>query len=276
MIKISSLDFLNREVFDIDVMAKDGTVLFSAGEPITPEVILNLYFKEIYVEQDYCALEEEETSSVKKTEEDMMQQVAALKLDSQLETNTMVVAESIEQVEDKEVEAEIAIKQTEEKADETLKFDEEQAKRIAEYSCMLGKIISMPEKDLKELELAAYYHKVGRKMFTNADLAQPDFKKRQAEASYNIMLKEMKFPEKVAEVAKFYLKRYNTIDFKLDKEFCSNIPYSHIVSIVSYYDEQLEISSKEEALAKMLQSGGNRFNIFVLHKFINMMRENNG
>lgn len=286
MIKISSLDFLNREVFDIDIMAKDGSILYSAGDPITPEIILNLYFKEIYVAQNYFELQEQEEAaaaaaaeiSTHKPEDATMQKAAALNFDSTSKKAATTLERTTGQAEEKKeekIEEKVAEK-SEEEIDEALQFDEEQAKRMAEYACALGKMISIPEKNLKELEQAAYYHKIGRKLFKHSDLAKPDFKKRQAEASYEIMLNELNFPEKIAGVAKSYMGRYNTIGFKLDKDFLVNIPYSHIVSIVSYYEELLETQSKEEVLAKMLQSGGNRFNIFILHKFINMMRETNG
>lgn len=265
MIKISSLDLLNREVFDIDIMAKDGTVLFSSGEVITPEIILNLYFKEIYVEESFWKTDEEEIKSDSSTE-DMLKQVEALNLKPAAKDEPANVEEAIEQV----------VVQTKEKIAEPLKFDENKAKRVAEYACMLGKLISMKEKDLKELETAAYYHNIGVESFTTDDLLKPNFKKLQADVSYNIMLKEMKVSEKIAEVAKLCIKSYNTIDFKLNEEDCSHIPYAHIVAIASHYDELLETNSKEAALAKMLQLGGNRFNIFVLHKFINMMRDDNG
>ena len=51
MIKVCSLDFLKKEVFDTDIKTSDGFVLFETGEKITPEIILRLYFKEIYVSE---------------------------------------------------------------------------------------------------------------------------------------------------------------------------------------------------------------------------------
>ena len=51
MIRICSLDFLNKDFFETDVKTADGKVLLAAGEKITPEVILELYFKEIYVDK---------------------------------------------------------------------------------------------------------------------------------------------------------------------------------------------------------------------------------
>lgn len=58
MIKICSLDFLNRENFETDVITADGVVLFQSGEEITPSKLLRLYFKEIYITQPLAAKEQ--------------------------------------------------------------------------------------------------------------------------------------------------------------------------------------------------------------------------
>ena len=51
MIKICSLDFLNNELFEADVMTADGRVLFNSDDKVTPDRLLILYFKEIYVKE---------------------------------------------------------------------------------------------------------------------------------------------------------------------------------------------------------------------------------
>lgn len=50
MIKICSLEFLNKNSFDVDVLSADGSVLYSAGCEITPNLLLKLYYKDIYIE----------------------------------------------------------------------------------------------------------------------------------------------------------------------------------------------------------------------------------
>lgn len=51
MIRVSSLDFLDQDCFRTDIKTADGKIIINSGEPITPELILKLYFKEIYVEE---------------------------------------------------------------------------------------------------------------------------------------------------------------------------------------------------------------------------------
>ena len=285
MIKICSLDFLNRDVFDTDVMGKDGGVIIAAGENVTPEILLNLYFKEIYIDEKFF---EEEEIRAKELEKEIKAKTKEIKE----KAVSLDLAESIVNVikkEEKEPYSASAgsfsqpggsARAPEVKAEEAvpeikqLEFDEAKAKRVSDYAVKLANLIGMSPESIKELEQAAYHHNIGRKMFTVDDLTKPGFKKKQAAASYNILVNEMDFPEKIAEVAKDYIKRYDSGSYKLDKDFLSNVSYAHIVAIVDYYDEMLSNNaSKSATLEKMLQLGGNKFNIFILHKFISMMRK---
>lgn len=51
MIKICALDLLNRETFETDVLSAEGKILCQKGYKITPQIILKLYFKEIFVNE---------------------------------------------------------------------------------------------------------------------------------------------------------------------------------------------------------------------------------
>lgn len=88
------------------------------------------------------------------------------------------------------------------------------------------------------------------------------------------MKDKMHLSEKVAETAKYYFKTYDVKNFKLETE--NMVPYYYIVGIVDFYIRGLAHANKERVLTKMLKLGSNRFNIYLLHKFIYMMRENNG
>ncbi len=242
MIKICSLEFLNRDVFDAEVLSKNGAVMVDIGEKVTPEILLRLYFKDIYVAQELPSLEEIE----EEVEEVKLEDLISVKPD---------INESLPL---------------------DLKFDEEQAKRVSNLSSLIGKMVGLKGDKISELEDAAYYHKVGISKLTQKDFADKDFRTKQGKEGYNILLEEMKLSKEIAEVAKSYFRKYESSQFSINEGPPSNIPYSHIVSIASYYDELLSKNySKEKALKKMLQLGGNKFNIFILHKFIKMMREAN-
>jgi len=151
-----------------------------------------------------------------------------------------------------------------------LVFDEEQAKRIVEYSVKLGEMADYSKEELKELEQVAYNCNIGITKFKRIDMAKKGFRKMKAFAGYEKLIDDGVVPEYLAEMIKFSVNNYESDAFKLD----SKIPYYHIVAIVSFYEDLLSQNKpKNEILLKMLQLGGNQFNIFIVHKFIKLMRD---
>lgn len=343
MIKICSLDFLNRESFETDVMTAEGNVLFKSGEKITPNILLRLYFKEIYIKE---ALKEQlsaeastiavgivadektamvgESSNKNTTQEEQIKSAEPRSIESgsteDVENATKgprLVDSPIK--EEKELSSgpkSVNIENSEESADGSKKgpkladinkmdnvneknnedlvlgeksdkeaevenedpdnmqlvFDENQASRIVEYSLKLGKLLKFSANDLKELEQVAYYCNIGISEFKKSDLSKKGFRKMKAFASYEKLLSEKNVSEKIAEMVKFCANNYESDAFPLN----SQIPFHQIVAITSFYEELLmQNNSKQTTLLKMLQIGGNQFNIFILHKFIKMMRETN-
>jgi len=210
MTKACSLDFLNKTEFDTDVLSSEGAILYEFGAEITPEILLKLYFKDIYIPKK-------------------------------------------------------------------LEFDEEHAKRVRDYAEKLGELIGMSPGYIDELKEAAYYHDIGRIKFSESDLKKKDFARWQGEAGVNILANERQFPKEIAEVASLHLRPYNSAGFPLIKEDRAKIPFAYIVSIANSYDELRHGKlGKKDALLKMVQLGGDKFNIFLLHKFVRAMRESDG
>lgn len=333
MLKVCSLDFLYKKFFDTDIMAANGRVLCHAGEAVTPELLLKLYFKEIYIEEPVQEKEyKEEIPSISSEEElyegkmsfvtktksssvasgPVATSEVVVSLDTKTQPNEVIeetivsaVSEEIEakeqvniessiekekaaakpQTEEKELtgkikgkgkENEKEVEAVEEKApnpeDEPLIFDEEQAKRVVEYSKRTAKLLKLSPSDIKDLEQAAYYCNYGATKFKKSDMAHRNFSKMRAYAGYELLTKGGLVPESIAEIVKISANNYVSESFSLN----SPIPLPHIIAIANYYDEHLTQSqSKQATLLKMLQLGGNHFNIFILHKFIHMMRSEN-
>lgn len=261
MIKVCSLDFLNKSTFDVDIFTADNKILFPKGTKITPELLMNLYFKEMYVSEDAFKKE-----SVKEPPKAQVQETTQVKIEIQTEAQTQSMPEFA--VQQKPVEPSI-----DKNLNEPLEFDEQQAQRVAEYTVSFAKKLGFDQKQTEELRNAAYYHNIGRTKLTNADLNKTGFKKKQAETGYRLLKEEMSFSEKMAEAARFYNKSYTHTKLTSSKMSPHELPYSHIIAITSYYNESITRKvSKEETLKKMLQMGANKFNVFILHKFISMMR----
>lgn len=252
MSKVCSLDFLKKEEFDLDIISTGGKKLFSTGDKVTPEILLSLYFKEILAREHVKTPEEIELENQKAKQEQATQ--AAVDLTKVL--NSLVESQE----------------------SGTLEFDKGHADKIMKLAYKLGMEIGMPEENIAELKQAAYYYKIGVIKLTEADLLEPDFEKKQAEIGYDLLTLEMKFPPQVADVTRMYSMSYDSIEFGLNSKNPMDIPYAHIVGIVDYYDKLINKASlsNEEALKRMLKIGGDKFNIFILHKFINIMRDANG
>lgn len=401
MIKICSLDFLNREVFETDIMTVDGVVLAQSGEKITPDVLLRLYFKEIYIAQPLAEKERAVSKVSAAVLADVTEEVSApgiafesdVNFDKELKEKKVKKGPQTaqdnsddEETEEKESrEAELGLDEEkgpkpagnkfdsdedevedigkspkkaksnfENEKDEAddgkgpkkvseafgsddekgpkeaglnfdsveedgevikgpksaglskfeddfednktspkvkkftmgeevevpkinpedlpLAFDEEQAKRIKQYSAQLAKIVGFSKDEIKEIELIAYNCNIGITKFKKTDEAKKGFRKMKVFASYERLVGEEIIPEHLAEMVRYIINPYDSDTFKLT----SKIPYYHIVAITSYYEEMLsQGQDKSDILLKMLQLGGHRFNIFVLHKFIKMMRDSN-
>src|SRR5574344_1942616 len=52
MKKVSSLDFLNKKKFSIDVYLENGVLVFPEGSEITPDILLRAYFKNLYIRDE--------------------------------------------------------------------------------------------------------------------------------------------------------------------------------------------------------------------------------
>lgn len=285
MIKICSLDFINKNTFETDIKLADGRVLCAKGDKVTPELILRLYFKDIYVEQPITDEKAEKRS--RKAEERLDENVLNAEFNSPEFASAVAGKESKELAgpsfrefegkpsenvsggsfafsgEPKDAPEAVSLEE-----DPILKFDEEQAKRLSELASKLGKKLNFDSKELEELEKAAYYFNVGVTKFRKSQMLQRNFKKDKALAGYDILLNEKQMPEKVAETVKFSVYNYDSSSFKLTEK----IPYSHIVSIVGYYDESINRNNSiEKTLDKMTRMGIRKFNTFVLHKFVRII-----
>jgi len=306
MIKTCSLDFLNREIFETDIMTSDGRVLVSANDRVTPDMILRLYFKDIYVKDEVQVLDKQPQLETEiETEQGIIEKTASANADSKeekelLEKGASIVASSETAEEESESKSKSKagiiegasdavgtgtklggpVKNTNSSSfvegvfadiDEDLKFDEDEAQKVSEYALKMGTALNFSKDKLEDLKESAYYHNIGRIKFKESDLTQKNFRTVQAQAGYEILLNEKQMKPEIAETAKFYITNYESSSFALDGQ----IPYYHIVAIASYYNRLMSKCSKQEALEKMLRHGGNKFNIFVLHKFIRIMKESN-
>lgn len=199
--------------------------------------------------------------------------------DEEVTPNKLLKLYYVELCVDEELEAAYQVELEAQKIAESkikwLAFDEEEAKAVQKYALIIADILRLPPERKNEVKQAAYYLKIANPQFKEEEALEPDFVFKRGEASFLHIFKELKLPKKVAEVAKLYFTKYDCNQFDIKKE---NVGFSltSIVSIASYYNTFLrKTNSKNEAIMKMLRLGGNKFNIYILHKFIYKMRTTN-
>lgn len=240
MRKLCSLDFLNKEEFDTDVVFKDETPVFVKGDSVTPSVILKLYFQEVYKPKEPIELPKGVN------EESLLSNV--LGRDS--------FTDDIEEYNPLKI-----------------PFDKQHAKRVTQYSKIIAAPLNLSHEQVEALEVAAYFHEMGKITLNLEEAEKEDFEEKYTQATYDYLVKA-DFPmEEIAIAARDHLKRYEYQEYSLSFNKSYNGPLAYIISIANAYDEMVQkTGTKEDALMRLLKIGGKRFNIYLLHKFITTMK----
>jgi hypothetical protein len=285
--KVCSLDFLNKSEFDTDICSVGGRKIFSKGDKITPEILACLYFMNVAsktpAEAANAPMPAVATAAVTADVAASDAAVAEVAVEEAIvDTVAEVVVEEVEtetlaEYESHGIRGEATANNSSAEISDNLVFDEEYANKVADIAYKVGAVIGLSESNLEELKEAAYNYKIGVIKFKEKDLSDPNFDMKVADAGYAYLIKEKKIPDKIAGVAKRYMETYDCIEFFKNSTSVADIPFSHIVGVIDYYFKLVNKAAltKEEALKRVLKVGGYRFNIFVLHKFINVMRETN-
>ena len=159
--------------------------------------------------------------------------------------------------------------QVEEEPARVLKFDEDVAKEIAVNAVKLAKELNLAQNVTSDIEKAALICNIGLDNFKIEDLRRKDFELQKAKVSYDMAVKKGIYSNEVLEIVKSHAKPYISENFDLN----SIVPACDVLHIASMYSRYLYVGmSKEKAILKMLQQGGNEYNIFALHKFLRLMR----
>ncbi len=286
MEKLYALDLLKKETFDGEVIDKDKNVLYPQDSPITKDIISILYFKECYMvnknipkeEIDIEAINEqaqEAIEQVNKVEEEKEEPIVQKQNDAQ-EDNLVqdgVNSESegeepqIVQAPQQEIfEEQEEIKEEPQKKEiifDSSKFDEVHADSVVELSVKIARLLMLKIDDTEIVKKVAYYHDIKNALSDDSDNAVVEY-----------LTQNKDIPEIIAREVVVVHKKFDTSDFFLNKDFRNEFPPSNIVSIANaYVNFALKGKSKEEILLTMLRIGGARYNIFILHKFIDFMRK---
>lgn len=146
MIKVCSLDFLNNKVFEKDILSLDGKVLFKADDRVTPESLLKLYFRNIYVQNPITASKAE--------------------AQSRIPISNMTLVSVRDNVFDADLERVAVMEENNAKSDASSLIPQSASSsqedyfytKIVEYATSFGKKLNLSEGEIKKLEDLAYYY----------------------------------------------------------------------------------------------------------------------
>lgn len=264
MKKICSLDFIKIEQIPTDVLDTAGNVILQANTKPDEQWILKYYFKDIYTEEVKVIVQEPETVEVAELETEISEDN---QIDMEIEGD-----ESPDSTEDSELAEEETVE--EENLDDKLEpYSEEQVNKISDIALKLSSMFGYSEPEKEKLKKIAKYCNISLDQFTKRDLKDKKFSLNKAKKSHEMLMTQPGVSDEVKNAIGGIVDVYDTVNFSLDPK----IPLTHIMFIIYIYEDlMLKFdNNKERVLEKMLQYGGNRFNVFVLHKFLKIVREMN-
>ena len=248
MRQISALELLNKEVFGQKIFSENNEVLYTETQKITPEIIMKLYFKNIFIDD----IEIKEDVVEEKTDD----------------TDTGSIGFNRKE-KSQEAEVENRLKGQ----DESI-FDEQEALEVQKYAEIMAIDLELSEAEIKNIKLAGYIHNIGDSFLTKEAKEKEDYLETRAKLGYEYTYNKLKYPEAVSRVTKEYYKKSDLDNFDLSNKTIKNFPYSHIVTIVAYYVKHKgDYENNEDILKKMIRIGDKLFNIYLLHRFIRKIRE---
>ncbi len=257
MRKLFSLDFLNKDILDTDVYSAASRKVAAKGDEVTPELLLKLYFREIYdtpVDAAAAAAIQTPTITIPEPEPEIVETPPAPPPPPEPEPVTIEP-------------------EPDEGFDED-RFDRDHAQDVYDLSVKMGKLLGLVGDDSSMLKEAAFYHAVGKAILQEDVYKQPDGAKKAAKAGYDYLINVKKQPERVAKVAlKLLEKTYDSKEFPLKRDASFEFPLHHIVEIASFYVNYYKVVENKEAVCNtMLKIGYARFNPYILHRFVYNMR----
>ena len=284
MRKLFSLDFLNLKQFNSDVYTASSFKLASEGDEITPEILLKMYFRELYDEaKGEAPLYEQPAVEVKPViQEPVFEPESVIEpepvVEPEPEPEPVIeqeeepepIVEPEEEEEPEPVTVAVAAK-TSEDYDED-RFDRDHAQEVYDLSVKIGKLMNLSPQDSAMLKEAAFYHDVGNAIVSEEELVKKDGKRKAALAGFDYLKEIKKQPDYVASVPNRILENYDTKEYPFKRDASFEWRLHHIVSIADFYVNYYnKVQSKKAVCEAMVKIGYTRFNPYVLHRFIYSM-----
>lgn len=300
MKKISSLEFAGCEEFEFDIYDEDQNIIHKKGAQITPGLLLQLNYKEIYKKDATKITANVKTTKAAPPPASVISEIATKSLLS----NTRKILQNI--MDDKQPDVSVCESTRDIVLDEVSEkiqkidcigqlriFDEytfSHTVNVSSMSSALGLILKLSEKELQDLALGALLHDIGKMKIPKSILHKPgkltneEFEemKNHTTYGYEIITKEMLLPESIAKVALEHQEKYGGFGYPNGLKGDEISKFGHISAIADVYDALVskrvykEALPSHEAIKIMIADGSKCFNPGMLYKFIYLANFKNG
>ncbi len=295
MIRISALELVGKNILDIDLYNANGEILYRAGTPLTPSLVMQMNYMQLFIKYDksnsrfvddeYELVGEPEIKSiiseditenlVDNTKKILYDAMDGKKPDINVceATRDIILDEVNDKLEKAECIGQLRI------------FDHYTYSHTVNVSSMcsaLGIILGFSENDLKKLALGGLLHDIGKMRVPKAILNKPDKLTNEEFAEmknhtiygYDIIKKELHLSEDIARVALEHQEKYGGTGYPHGLKGKEIHLYAQVAAICDVYDALVsqrvykKALPSHEAIKIMLSEGSRSFNPFMLYKFI--------
>ena len=279
---ILALELVGNEKFDFDLYDDKGQIVYKSGEMLTPDVLIKLCHKKIFVKENQEILKHKSVipDQVAKTlvniSKSIFKKVYANEkpdLASCNEATDIIFEEVSNNFEKIDCISQLKV------------FDEyifSHTVNVSAMSTALGISLGLDENELKELALGSLLHDIGKILVPKDLLNKPakldseefEIMKSHSLLGYRYIVDNINLPDKVAKVALDQQENYGGGGYPNGLKGTEINFYAQITAIADTYDAltsnkvyQRAVDS-DKAIGIMLSENSKRFNPYILNQFI--------
>ena len=292
MRRIIPLELVGNDKLDFDLYDEKGEILYRSGDNLTPELLIKLNYKKVYVKNLLSDENLEFENPVILTHNTVISEKSTKNLVKSAKTifNKVFDNEKVETAVFTEATDVILqeVSKNLEKIDcisQLRIFDEytfSHTVNVSTYSSAIGITLGLSEKDIKELALGALLHDVGKMLVPLDILNKPakldpeefEIMKSHTLLGYRYIKKNLEVSDDVARVALDHQEKYSGGGYPHGLKGKEINLYAQVASIADVYDALTSnrvykrAFTSEEAIEIMISEGEKSFNPYMLSRFL--------
>ncbi|MFH0702747.1 MAG: HD domain-containing phosphohydrolase [bacterium] len=297
MRRIIPLELVGYKKLDYDLYDEKGEVVYKSGSELTPDILIMLNFKKVYIKDDITSLDFDKVKSYPgmknslEFESIISKNATTLLVESTKDILKKVLKDKIPDISICITARDTILQEVKEKLEkiecisQLRVFDEytfSHTINVSTISSALGITLGLSENDVKDLALGALLHDIGKMRIPKNILNKPDkltpsefeLVKKHTTLGYQFIMEKMDLQDKIAKVALEHQEKYGGEGYPNGLKNKEISLFAQITSIADVYDALISkrvykkaIFSKD-ALKIMLSEGSSSFNPYMLYKFV--------